>query len=254
MSNAGSRTNLFDTFTWAQRSGLVLDPNIETIIKFGHNGAIGLAQEDIMTQGGTLVYLSTAERMNIASTNAADTATTSTGAWTVTINGLDNDYNEQIETVNLNGTNNVLTSAAFLRVFRMRILTAGSTGHNVGSINATAQTAEAVQCQCPALENQSLHCLYTVPAGKTFLITDLHFGSPSNDDCEIRLKIRSQGGVFQTKYIMHLNETSVVASSKVVYNIPEKSDIKITGLRLGGGDVDISTAFMGVLMSNTLFS
>lgn len=137
-----------------------------TIIR-GHNDNLALdTQEDLWESGGELTYLTTAETMNIVSTDADDDAG-DTGATLVSVQGVDNTGAAITENVIMNGTSNVLTTLSYLRVNAMVVLTAGSSGHNEGVITATASSAATVQCQMNTTESLSQNSHYTVPLGVT---------------------------------------------------------------------------------------
>jgi hypothetical protein len=74
------------------------------------------------------------------------------------------------EAVNLNGQAAVTTTKEFLRINRMYGVAGGTTEQNVGNI--TASIGGNVQAVVEALEGQTHQALFTVPAGKTFLVTD----------------------------------------------------------------------------------
>src|SRR6056300_570903 len=64
------------------------------------------------------------------SANAQDSAS-GTGARTITIQGLDNNFNEIEETVTVGGA---ATTLEFLRVYRAFVATAGSLNTNIGDV------------------------------------------------------------------------------------------------------------------------
>ena len=102
------------------------------INKFGYNTAVGSTYETI-TDLGTNVLPTSAGVVSLVSADANDDDG-DTGARTVEIQGLDANYVEQTETVTMNGTSAVSTTASFIRVFRMRVLTAGTSETNEGNI------------------------------------------------------------------------------------------------------------------------
>lgn len=133
------------------------------VILQGHNQDIDTsATEDVWPQGGTLSYLSSAERMNLVSGSASDDSD-GTGARTVLVSGLNGSYAEISETVTMNGTSNVLTELSYLRVHSIIVLTAGSAGSNVGIITATAATSSSVQCAMHATSGRSESIHFTIP-------------------------------------------------------------------------------------------
>lgn len=185
----------FQNIPFKIRAALGQFPRYSTNNKFGYNNAVGTSQEEIWNSGGVESYLSSAERMNIASTDADD-ASGDTGANTLTIYGLDNDWIEVNETITMNGTTNVLTTNSYIRVLRMIVNTAGSSGHNEGVITATAQTSMTVHGQINATDNQTLKINFGIPADKYGLITGAEIGCAKNEDIEMRFKVRPFGEVF----------------------------------------------------------
>lgn len=205
--------------------------------KFGYNPTVGTTEAEIWNQGGIEAYLTSAETMNIASTDANDDGDpASTGARTLQIFGLDDSYLEINETITLNGTTNVTTSNSYLRVFRMVVLTAGSSGHNEGTITATASTSSSVHAKIEPTFNQTTKIQFTVPAGKQFLITNAIVGVDEGKSVQIKFKIRPFGQVFQTKRIQELFEQTVVFDDFIPILVPEKSDITLTGIAGAGTD------------------
>jgi len=140
-----------------------------SIVIEGNKDSLDTGTEDIWGGVGDLSYLTAAETMNIASTDANDTSA-GTGARTVKIKGLDSAHLEIEETVVLNGVANVLTSNSYLRVSSIEVLTAGSGQENAGDITATASTAATVQCFMATSIGISKNSQFTVPANKKFVI------------------------------------------------------------------------------------
>ena len=203
--------------------------------KFGYNNTIGTTQEEIWNVGGIEAYLSTAETMNIVSDNVADDgAPGGTGARTLTISGLDNDWMPISETITLNGTTDVTTTNSYLRVFRMVVNMAGSSGSNTGTITATTSTAASVHAKINPTDNQTLKINFSIPADKYGLITAAEMGTGKGDDCQIRFKVRPFGQVFQTKRILDFYQNTIPFSSFIPICIPPKTDVTITGVTTAG--------------------
>ena len=122
------------------------------------------AEETVWTQGGSYVFNTIAETLNITSSSASDTSA-GTGARTVFIEGLDTDYNMIEETVTLNGTSNVLTVNSYLRVNNMYVATSGSSQTNEGDITATSSGEAKLLSLVTADCGTGLVGVYTVPNG-----------------------------------------------------------------------------------------
>jgi hypothetical protein len=145
-------------------------PGVRGHIMRGHNPDIDTAAfEDVWEAGGEKQWLTAAETMHLTSTSAND-ATGGTGVTAVRVLGVDNDYNEIVETVPMTGLTNSTTSQAFLRINQILALTSGSLRTNDGSIIATASTAGTVQAQMNAGECISQDCHFTVPTGWVAII------------------------------------------------------------------------------------
>lgn len=140
-----------------------------SFIVHAHNASVSAAgTEEAWPEGGSITYMTSAETMNIVSTDADDDGDPAdTGVRTIEILGLDANYNQISEIVTMNGTTNVLTTNSYLRVYELLAKTAGSSSFNEGIIRATASSAGTVQCHMEAGLGISRCTHYTVPAGKT---------------------------------------------------------------------------------------
>lgn len=212
--------------------------------KFASNPLVGTSYEDVWQQGGTEVYLSSAETMNIVSTDAADDGDPAgTGAQTVRIYGLDNNYDMIDETVTMNGTTNVLTTNSYLRVYRMIVTAAGSGGINAGDITATASSAGTVHAKIAIGDNQTLKSQYTVPNGYYLLANDIEASCAKNDQAEFRAEVRPFGEVFQVKFVFQLYQQS----EQYIFNpprlVPPKADIRIRAKNIGGTNISVTCAY-----------
>ena len=215
------------------------------INKFGHNPA-ATTGEDVWGAGGTYPFYPTAAvAVDIVSTSTADDDG-STGAIQVTVQGLDTNWEEQTETITLNGTGVVEMSKTFVRLFRAFVLEAGTGNVNAGDITVYARstgsgvTAGDVGIYIGTGRGQTQHAIYTVPSDKTayFLKGYVGLTSPTNT---------AEDGTFL--WMMRLNTTGVngawliqgeaglvhIGSSYWIYEygvpagpIPGKTDIRIT--------------------------
>jgi hypothetical protein len=153
------------------RAALGLISGVKVVHKFGLNADVDAA-EDVWATGGTWVPPTQARTMSTVSGSADDDGNpVGTGALTLTIEGLDSDYNEVSETITLNGVGAVVTTQTFIRVNRAYVVTAGSGGTNAGAITITASTDGTVQATIVAGNGQTTNAIYTVPNGYTALIT-----------------------------------------------------------------------------------
>ena len=203
--------------------------------KFGANGDIDTGtEEDIWAGGGDYTGQPTtgsAETIDVFS-SSADDAAAGTGARTLRLFGLDEDYNEITEDVTLNGTTPVVTTQTFWRMDRMRVLTAGATGVSQGSITARHTTTTAnVFAVMPAGKNRTQVAATTVPAGKKRIVISFYAGlgrNTASGAADVFLMGRPLGGVYEERG----NYTATIggpvdrtyAAGKVFH---EKEDIKV---------------------------
>ena len=163
------------------------------ISKFGRNPGVKSADYESIWDGSNLYpWPTAAETLSVVSDDADDTSA-GTGARTVEIEGLDSSWNVLTETVTMNGLTPVVTTGLFLRVYRARVVTAGSTGTNEGTITMTNTTSSNVIAQI-SVDNsgfgQTLMAIYTIPAGKTGYLISLDFSSSKDNEHTFRLLTR----------------------------------------------------------------
>jgi hypothetical protein len=103
------------------------------LYKFGYNPDVNGEEETVWAQGGDFPYPTSAVTMFVSSTSAND-ANGGTGANSILIQGLDENYDEIEETVFLNGQTQVATQLAYLRVYRAFVTLAGTGGTSGGTI------------------------------------------------------------------------------------------------------------------------
>ena len=140
------------------------------VSKFGNNPSVKSAGFETIWDGSNLYpWPTSAQTLDIVSDNANDDVA-STGARTIEIQGLDSNWDLQTVTYDMDGTNTVTTTESFLRVFRARIVTAGSSETNEGTITMNHTTSGDLLAQISYNtigQGQTLMACYTIPAGKT---------------------------------------------------------------------------------------
>lgn len=164
------------TYPWLDISrGLVT--GMQTIEKFGYNANIGTGFTPVCSAG---VYRTptSAVSLELLSSAAAD-AQNGVGARTITIEGLDANWEFQSVTTSTNATNGTTATAisgTWLRVFRAWVASSGtyatqSSGSHVGTITIRVAGGGATWANIPLVNSfpvgQSLIGAYTVPLGYT---------------------------------------------------------------------------------------
>jgi hypothetical protein len=226
------------------------------IEKFGMNVDVDSNKETIWDGGDIYTYISTAETVAITSTSGADSAT-GTGARTVEIQGLDANHNLVYETLTVGGG---AGTQEFLRVFRAKVVTAGSNGINEGTISITSSDTSTELAQIgvdgsgsnAAGRGQTFMALYTVPAGKTAYLTQWTVGcGKQNTDAVATFLARPEGGAWNAKDIITVSATTYAKDYKIPLQFTEKTDIEVRAYSTTNNSL-VSSTFNLILIDNTV--
>ena len=159
---------------------------ITDVHKFGRNGDVGTgAQEDIWAFGGNYNWLQAPDAIYAYSSDTDDTASGS-GARTITVSGLDQNWNSTSTVISMNGTSaTTYSTVTFNRVFRAYVEDVGTyTGNNQGNITILTVGGSTVAYVGQAI-GQSQLAIYTVPADQDCYITSIHANVDSNKDADV---------------------------------------------------------------------
>jgi len=164
------------------------------VSKFGYNPTVGSGNYESIWEGSNAYpWMSTDDQLEVLSSDTDDTSA-GTGARTVELQGLDSSWNVLTETVTMNGTSAVTTTGSFLRIFRARVVTAGSSGRNEGTITIrdqdTSTTRALITNGATDGNGQTLMAVYTIPAGKTGYIININVSSQKDQEQTYRLMSR----------------------------------------------------------------
>jgi hypothetical protein len=206
-------------------------PGIIHDYKFGVSTPIQTGTpEDVWNLGGLYTGhpVGAPERIAVFSNNAADTAL-GTGARTVLLRGLDQNYNAIEELATMNGTTPVVSTNLFHRLYKIYVMSAGSTGSNVGTIIGRHEitTANVFVSMFPTF-NQTGIVACTVPADKWMAIYNVFFIIQSGVSANISIRTREFGKVYWPKRIFHIKAaTPFVQQYTHPLYLPPKTDVKI---------------------------
>jgi len=160
----------------------------------------------------------------------------------VEVQGLDANYNPVTETINIGSSG----ATVFSRVFRARMLTTEN------SQDITITQSGTVAAVILAGLGQTLMAVYTIPAGKTGYLLNLHLGSDkasTNTAMTYRLFARQFGGAFNIKGNFNAaGGQSLDINYPVPLKFEEKTDIKIDVV--AGQATQISATFDIILVDN----
>lgn len=223
-------SNIIQSFPYLFSVAAGAVDGVKIIKKFGQNPAVD-STATIWDEGGIYEYLTSAQNVSIASTSANDTEL-GTGARSVRVSGLDENWLEKDEVVTLNGQTPVVISGQYIRIFRMEVLSAGSTGSGEGTIRSGIGTFTAgVPSQTLAAINnglnQTLMAMYTVPDDKVAIFGEFFANSGKSSEVNVDSFTREFGSVFRIKRRVGLFESSFfVTNSFPFVNMP-RDDIEI---------------------------
>jgi len=266
---------LFEAFLLADKDGNVINSfgvasNIpiagglvdgySAIHKFGRNPNVGNVPETIWMYGGIYQYLDVGSDSTVYAYSAStDDGPGNDGAHTVTVQGLDNDFNPIEETITVNGA---ASTASFLRVYRAFVATAGVLAANDGDIiiSTAAAGGGTVLADIGVIGSgtttglgQTQLALYTIPAGKTGYLTTWNVGvAPMNNSVTVTLKSRELGGgangPFRSRDIMDIVGGYTTQNYSIPIRFPEKTDIEVRAT--GDTGSVISSSFDIILVDN----
>ena len=187
------------------------------INKFGYNPDVGSNFETVWDGSNLYTYIGTAGTALVTSSNTSDD-----NNGTVEIQGLDANYNVQTVTATIGGS---ATTETFIRVFRVKMLTANTGTSNVGTITVTVDSTAAAIIS--PTKGQTLMAVYTIPAGKKGYLLKLQGNLEKAKESEFQLMARPFGGAFNIKGKFGSSGDVVNYDYPVPLEFDEKTDIEI---------------------------
>ena len=230
---------------------------VSYVEKFGRNDTMSANVETIWDGSNVYTYLTSASSVYITSSDGNDTPA-DTGARTVEVQGLDENYALATETINVDDS---ASSTTFIRVFRALVKTTGSGGQAAGviSIRSAASGGGTLLAQIQkvgtgggASLGQTFMAIYTVPAGKTAYLTQWTVGAGGqNADTTCMFAAKPFGdGAFNSKDIIISAGQQFSKNYKIPLQFTEKTDIEVRGFTSSSGN-DCSSTFNLLLFDNS---
>lgn len=214
--------------------------------KFGVNPVVGTAWEDIWSVGGSYTgFLTAADTVRIAAGgNAADTAA-GAGARSVSIEGLDSNWELASVTLDTNGISASSSSTtSFIRVFRAYVHECGTYGSNNTGAVTVETTGGTTLAEIPAASGQSEMAIYTIPAGHFGYVLGLSVTvDPGNNAANVRLVTRADADVTSAPMSPMRVRSSIVALTGTFQDrtplggtrLDAKTDVWIQAQEAGSG-------------------
>lgn len=246
-----------DTYNWSINLSAGDIEGMSYIEKFGRNDTMSGDMETIWDGGDIYTYLTSASSVYITSSSGND-AVAGTGARTIEVQGLDENYAVATETINVDDSASTTT---FIRVFRARVVGVGSGGQADGVISIRSASGgggtllaqiQKVGTGGGASLGQTFMCVYTVPAGKTAYLTQwiVGAGGQNADTTAFFMARPFNDGAFNSKDIIISAGQQFAKDYKVPLQFPEKTDIEVRGFTSSSGN-DCSSTFNLILIDNT---
>lgn len=219
-------------------------------IRTGLNPSVDGNDAHVWGVGGLQVLPTVAGTASLVSDDANDTIA-GAGAQQITIYGLDSTYTQTIEVVDLDGLTPVVSSLSFLRVSRIEVTQAGSTGANLGNILITigGNPQEAISIG----DNFSHNSNYTVPAKFWLVLGEFSVAAESARDIKVRAMFSNpfiNGGITKAVSISIIPAGQVIFRPLPYTRLPPATDISYIVTKLAGATGQVSLNISGYLTSD----
>jgi hypothetical protein len=224
----------------------------EQFFKTGFNGSVDNVEVDLWSVTSAYVFTSVGIPMQVVSASTNDTSPSGAGVHKVRIWYLNTAFDEKVETVSLNGTTEVKTSANDIyRVNAFRALEAGSGGKAAGNISLTDVSGIIYYSQIATGQTRARSSIYTVPAGKTLYITELTYSvGHASGNRYARFTLRATydevvGAISSLFYPYHeigLQDGAIDINLNTPLRFPAGTDVKVSVISDSGTANAICTA------------
>ncbi len=243
MSLGFHRVNTLDTENFFFEVALGQHPEFSIIHKFGRNPAASTSWEDVWFNGGIYTWLTAAVQIEAISADVDDTAT-GDGAQAIRIEGLDENWENASEDIEMNGQSvTSSTTITFIRINRAYVIRCGTysktdNGPNQGAITIRTTSAGATHALIGADGligmGQTVLARYTVPKDHTAYVFGANIQVDSGKTAEVVMWQRPNANDVATAFhgakrmVIHLDGVAgnVAFSFESIPGIfPEYTDI-----------------------------
>ena len=238
-----------------------LIPNMSSINKYGQNPDADASQDnDLWDLGGTYEFLSAPTVLTLSSATSTD-ADGDTGARTVKVFTLDDNWAFASQFVTMDGLSGVTLTGQHRRVYRAWVETAGSNNGAQATIHAGFGTitdgipATTLAAILP-VNNQTLMAIMTVPSGSSGYVKEWYGGFHGITGTarfgDLHLQSRINSGVRRLRRAIGLS-TSVTPYIEPHYcpiKIEEKNDVIMMANNVSVDNLSISAGFDLIMIKN----
>lgn len=259
----------FGTTSYALNVARGLISGVTSVNKFGSApDGVQTTSTDIWSRANSTptqqIWLApTAARVHAIVSNSTndDGSPVGTGARTIRVYGLTTwDLAETSEDITMDGTTPVNTANSYVIIHRMKVLTCGASGPNVGTITATAATDSTVTAVILPGDGQTEMAIYGVPSIQSFYLTRwscaMAKSSGAASHISFELRVNENPNVQTTAF---LRKNDIATHSSGSSNVEKHFDnpvkyagpciIKVQGIG-SANDIDAKSGFDGYLVTN----
>ena len=212
-------------------TNIQLPPGFGEIHKFGAVPAMSVNTEGTIWDENDTIYpwatidADGALTVTVVEPNNENNASTAENGATIEIQGLDDNYELQTETVTISGSS-ATTVNTYKRVFRA-IFTAAS-GFDPNTKRILFKSGVTTVAKILEGNGQTLMAIYTIPAGKTGYLMRLDVTASDASTGEFKLMTREGGtGSFNLKHVAEVNGRGGAYQLEypIPQQLPEKTDL-----------------------------
>ena len=217
-------------------------PNSGPIFIVGDNTAVGNVAETIWNVGGLYPWLENESFINISSTDTDDTIL-GTGARQILLIGLDINYVEIVDVVDLSGTGVGTSNIKFFRINDAVVFTAGSTKSAEGTIDLRSNSK--ILGRIEGKKNRIQQLVYTAPVNKTLFTGKFVMNCGRSDEVQVQAWSRTgKNGLFYISSVSYLYQNILDFTNFNIFGIPGTTDIEVRGINAA---VSGSSKIAGIL-------
>lgn len=227
--------------------------------KFGRNGSVPDGSwEFVNSLGFTGWPLSAATTVRIKAGGSANDTAAGSGAREVTVQGIDNSFNEVTETIATAGASaSSNTTTLFWRVHRVYVSACGTYGEaNAAAVVVENSGGGTDLIQIGSGKGQTQFAGWTVPGGKTAYLLSVHAQVDTNQSAYVGIYTRADIDVTSPPVKSKRLRAFFAVVGSLAYSpdgpemvIPAKSDIWIEAAG-DGGIVDVTANFELLVIEN----
>jgi hypothetical protein len=227
-------------------------------VGLGANPSVDIATvpEDVWSGGGLYPWMTAATSLEVVSTSASDAAA-GVGGRTIRVVCLDINFVEFFDTITLNGLTAVAMPRQCYRINLINVLSAGTTGTNVGDINIRDAGGGTIRGNVPPLAGISKQTNYTVPAGYTLQIVSQYLSTVRDGGvvrvAETNTYIKPNGGAYRQSLTLTTGTSGVYRHDGIPGIIVlEKEDFAMRVSSVSSNGTAIDAGWLGILRKNVI--